>query len=193
MGQCILSRPSGFVPDEVFHYLKILVGPTFRQGQEQVLVENETSSFELLVGRGRLQWPLGVSLRGLTLQPILRPRHGPGVYAYPELGPETTVTGESRITQVFRCGDIYIRIPIHSATTSLTFGTLSSNEPWCIITSDNKASTASDNDSDSGRLTETNIRRAPSRSALRIQATACPAGNSPKDLRQCVNPRARPN
>ena len=86
-----------------------------------------------------------------------------------------------------------IRIPTHSVTTSLTFGTLSSNEPWCIITSDNKASTASDNDSDSGRLTETNIRRAPSRSALRIQATACPAGNSPKDLRQCVNPRARPN
>ena len=46
---------------------------------------------------------------------------------------ETTVTAESRITQVFRCRDICIRIPTHSATTSLTFGTLSSNEPWCII------------------------------------------------------------
>ena len=40
---------------------------------------------------------------------------------------ETTVTGESRITQVFRRGDICIRIPTHSATTSLTFGTLFSN------------------------------------------------------------------
>ena len=56
----------------------------------------------------------------------------------------------------------------------------------------NEASTESDNDSDSGRLTETNIRRAPSRSALRTQATASPVGPSPKDLRQCVNPRARP-
>ena len=49
---------------------------------------------------------------------------------------ETTVTAESRITQVFRCRDICIRIPTHSATTSLTFGTLSSNEPWCIIISE---------------------------------------------------------
>ena len=52
--------------------------------------------------------------------------------------PETTVTGESRITQVFRHRDICIRIPTQSATTSLTFGTLSSNGPWCIMISEQR-------------------------------------------------------
>ena len=62
-------------------------------------------------------------------------------------GLETSVTRESRITQVFRRGDICcIRIPTQSATTSLTLGTLSSIEPWCIIITDNEASTASDNE-----------------------------------------------
>ena len=76
---------------------------------------------------------------------------------------ETTVTAESRITQVFRCRDICIRIPTHSATTSLTFGTLSSNEPWCIIISEQQG-----------------------------EHRERPTGSSPKDLRQCVKPRARP-
>ena len=51
---------------------------------------------------------------------------------------ETTVPGKSRITQVFRRGDICIRIPTQSATTFLTFSTLSANEPWSIMTSEQR-------------------------------------------------------
>ena len=76
-----------------------------------------------------------------------------------------------------------IRIPIQNATASLTFGTLPSNDPWRIISTDNEASTASDNDNDSGRLTETNIRRAPGLGpALDDQATADLAGRPPKNF-----------
>ena len=99
---------------------------------------------------------------------------------------ETVVTGELRITQVFR-RRAYIRIPTHSATTSLTFGILSSNGPWCIIISEQRGEHR-ERYTDSGRPTETNIRRDPSRSALRLQATADPTGNLSQRFKTVCQP-----